>query len=114
MSSPMSSEKGWGGTREESREAAGRLLKTTEAAAATTVVPTGVQVRQQDGGARPSRPAVPRAVATPKSPTRTGSPSTSKARSIRSRRVNSRTLNTTTPMAATGRAGERRTMMSTG
>ncbi len=74
MSSPTRSAKGRCGTRAASNEAAGRLLTTTLAAAATAAVPHESRWASAADGPDHVRPSVPRATATPKSPTSTGSP----------------------------------------
>ena len=77
--SPTSIAKGWAGTRAAKSDAAGRLLSSTDEAAATTAVPQRSRCDINVAGPDHTRPKVPRATATPKSPTSTGTPSTSVA-----------------------------------
>src|SRR5579863_10052369 len=74
--SPMSKEKGCWGVREDSRDAAGRLLTTTVVPAAKKAVPHAPRCESRVAGPDHARPKVPSETATPNRPTRTGTPST--------------------------------------
>ena len=113
MFNPTRRANGRGGTRAANSDAAGRLFTTTLKRAPTTAVSQESRCDKRVAGPDQVRPTVPRATATPKRPTRTGSPRTPKARPVDTSEEQDRMTVATTPTAATGAAGDRRTITNT-
>src|ERR1700690_2303216 len=106
--SPISNAKGWPGGQAASNDAAGKLLTSTELAAATTAVPRRSRWDRSTAGPDQSRPSVPSATATPNKPARVGTPTTPATLLTWVLQVASRSPATAAPIVATGRAGDGR------